>query len=75
MLKIKIANSFLTENIVKEQRQGTGRGFLTTKKEKEQHGIGLKNVNKIVEMYDGTMEVTPQNELFCVNIILYMSKT
>lgn len=75
VLKIKIANSFLAENIVKERRQGTGRGFLTTKKEKEQHGIGLKNVGKIVEMYDGTMEVTPQNELFCVNMILYMSKT
>ena len=74
VLKIKIANSFLAENIVKEQRQGIGRVFLTTKKEKEQHGIGLKNVGKIVEMYDGTMDVTSQDDIFCVRLILYIPK-
>ena len=72
-MKIRIENSFLPAGLVKEERQGGSR-FLTTKKAKEQHGIGLKSVRKIVETYNGTMEVTPQNELFCVNLILYMSK-
>ena len=74
VLKIRIENSFLPERVVKEERQGSGRTFLTTKRAKEQHGIGLKSVRKIVETYNGTMEVTPQNEIFCVNLILYMSK-
>ena len=71
VLKIRIENSFLPAGLVKEEKQGSSR-FLTTKKAKEQHGIGLKSVRKIVETYNGTMEVTPQNELFCVNLILYM---
>ena len=33
----------------------------------EQHGIGLKNVKKIVEKYNGTMEGTTQEGIFCVN--------
>ena len=73
VLKIRIENSFLSANLVEEEQQG-GRVFFTTKKAKGQHGIGLKSVRKIVETYNGTMEVTSQNELFCVNLILYMSK-
>lgn len=74
VLKIRIENSFLPANIVEEERQGVGKVFLTTKKAKGQHGIGLKSVRKIVEAYNGTMEVTTQDGLFCVNLILYMSK-
>lgn len=73
VLKIRIENSFLPAEIKEEERQGSSL-FLTTKKEKEQHGIGLKNVRRIVEAYSGIMEVTPQNDIFCVNIILYMPK-
>lgn len=74
VLKIRIENSFLPANLVEEKRQGAGRIFFTTKKAKGQHGIGLKSVRKIVEAHNGTMEVTSQNGLFCVNLILYMSK-
>lgn len=73
VLKIRMENSFLPAEFVKEEKQGSGR-FLTTKKAKEQHGIGLKSVRKIVEAYNGTMEVTPRNDIFCVNLILYMSE-
>ncbi|MCM1190195.1 MAG: GHKL domain-containing protein [Muribaculaceae bacterium] len=73
VLKIRIENSFLPAGLVKEGKQENSR-FLTTKKANGQHGIGLKSVKKIVETYNGTMEVTSQNELFCVSLILYMSK-
>lgn len=73
VLKLRMENSFLPAGLVREERQGSSR-FLTTKKAKEQHGIGLKSVRKIVEAYNGTMEVTTQDELFCVNLVLYMSK-
>ncbi len=74
ILKIQIENTFMSENIVKEKRKEGGTVFLTTKKAKEKHGIGLKSVRKIVEMYNGTMVVIPQNDIFCVKLILYMSR-
>lgn len=74
VLKIQIANSFSSENIVKEEHKGVGTVFRTTKKAKEKHGIGLKSVRKIVEMYNGTMDVTPQNDIFNIKLILYMSR-
>lgn len=73
VLKIRVENSYLPDGIESRERE-EGKIFLTTKKEKEQHGIGLKSVRRIVEAYNGTMEVTPQEELFCVNLILYMPK-
>ncbi len=72
-MKVQIANSFLTENIVTEEQKGIGTVFLSTKKAKEQHGIGMKSVRKIVEAYNGIMEVMPQDDIFCVSLILYMS--
>lgn len=74
VLKIQIENTFMPEDIVKEKRKGIGTVFLTTKEAKEKHGIGLKSVRKIVEMYNGTMEVIPQNDIFCIKLILYMSR-
>lgn len=74
VLKMVIENSFNVSNIIYEEQQGKGKVLLTTKPFKEQHGIGLKNVKKIVEKYNGTMKVSPQEDIFCVNLILYMSR-
>lgn len=71
VLKIRMENSFLSVETENGEQQGR-QHFLTTKKEKEQHGFGLKSVEKIVEAYHGTMEVAPQKDVFCVNLILYM---
>lgn len=71
VLKIRMENSFLSVETENEGQQGR-RHFLITRKEKEQHGFGLKSVEKIVEAYHGTMEVTPQKDVFRVNLILYM---
>lgn len=73
VLKIKIENSFIASNIIEDGQKGEGKILLTTKDLKERHGIGLKNVKKIAEKYNGTMKVTRQNDIFCVNMILYMS--
>lgn len=74
VLKIKIENSFITSNMLRETKKEGENIFLTTKALKEQHGIGLKNVKRIVEKYNGTMEVTEQNDIFGANLILYMSR-
>lgn len=67
-LRIQIENSY-TGKLEKRHRK-----LLTTKNTKGLHGIGLENVRKIVEKYDGTMEVCPDSDMFRVMLILYMSE-
>lgn len=74
VLKIKIENSFVDSNIIHKEQPGK-EIFLTTKPFADQHGIGLSNVKKIVEKYNGTMMITPQDGIFGVNLILYMANT
>lgn len=72
VLKVQIDNSFLAVDML-ENKDGD-KIFLTTKKRKEQHGVGLKNVKKIVESYNGNMKIETENDIFRVKLILYMSK-
>ena len=65
MLFINIRNSFSHELNVQD------KGFVSTKQE-QGHGIGLKNVEKMVENYHGTMEISNTENLFEVDVILYM---
>ena len=68
VLRIQIENSY---NGKLEKRQ---QKLITTKREKEPHGIGLENVRKIVEKHDGIMEICPDGGVFRVLLILYMSE-
>lgn len=74
ILKVKIENSFEDSHIMQEKSWGNGTAFQTTKPLTDRHGIGLKNVRKIVEKYNGTMAVTTKDGIFCVNLILYMAR-
>lgn len=69
VLRVEISNSCL-ENQIKGKQ-----GFLTTKKETGLHGIGLSNVRKIVEKYDGVIDASKKGTVFTVKSILYLSKT
>lgn len=42
----------------------------TKKKNKNEHGIGLKNVRRIVEKYDGMIKCFADNKMFCCDILL-----
>lgn len=65
IFKVKIENSYNGD-----LAQGVN-GFLSTKMKKEEHGIGLKSVQKIVEKYNGVIQISAEKR-FCVNLILYM---
>lgn len=68
ILKIKIENSFQDNNL-------DNIHFSSTKKDKkEQHGIGLNSVRKIVEKYNGIMNIETSDHTFCVCLFLYMDK-
>lgn len=71
-LRIEIENSYNGKNGIHMEK---GRKkLLTTKKGKGLHGIGLENVRKMVEKYNGIMEVYPESDRFRVILILYMSE-
>lgn len=65
MLFIRIRNSY--SNVVQKQ----GEVYITTKKKKQEHGIGLQNVKKVVDNYKGEMQILAQDNIFDVKIILY----
>lgn len=73
VLKIEIENSFNLLSL-KEKREKGRTSLLTTKKEKREHGIGLKSVQKIVEKYNGIIHIHKLNNRFHVELLLYISE-
>ena len=67
-LRLQIENSYNGQ-----MKQDRGK-LLTTKTGQGLHGIGLENVRKIVEKYDGKMEIHPGEDRFSVMLILYISE-
>lgn len=70
VLKMTIENSFVKERL----KKSTENGFFTTKRDAAQHGIGLRNVKRVVEKYQGEMAATTKENRFQVKIILYMGE-
>ena len=46
--------------------------YLTTKQKTQNHGIGLKNVRRIVNQNHGTMQITDSDHIFDVKVMLYV---
>lgn len=46
--------------------------LLTTKENKREHGLGLQSVKKITAKYGGNIEITGKNNVFNVNIVLFL---
>ena len=63
VLFFSIKNSYHTE-----VRKSVGGDFLTSKKDKQYHGVGLRIVKKIIEKYDGGIEFTHLDGEFVVLI-------
>lgn len=71
MLLIQMKNSYCGALV------RCGDRYLSTKeengKEEEQiHGLGMKNVKRIVQKYNGSMEVRDAEQLFEVRILMYV---
>lgn len=69
VLYISVYNTF-DGKINKEQ----GKIF-SRKKDAEQHGVGLENVKRIVDKYNGTMQMSYDNEIFKIDIIMFLETT
>jgi len=65
-LALKITNPFCGNRT--KDRYGD---FITTKKHPENHGIGLISVKKAVKKYNGLVNISTDNNIFCVQILMY----
>lgn len=68
MLFIHIENSY-AGSLIKE-----GNRYISMKKDRDAHGIGLENVRCVVEKYDGDLEIKDENQIFQVKAVLYAYK-
>lgn len=46
--------------------------FLTTKDDKENHGIGLQSVKKVIQKYEGIMNIDHSGNIFSVSLLMYV---
>jgi two-component system sensor histidine kinase AgrC len=65
-LFLQVKNPYVGEVIEKDGR------FITTKNDRENHGIGLDSVAKVVLKYDGTMSVDYSDNIFSVAVLMYV---
>lgn len=66
-MTIKITNEFV----------GTlaynSNGYLkTTKSDQNQHGLGIKNIERVIEKYNGTLELQAENQMFTAFVLMYL---
>lgn len=66
VLLIQMANTYQGE------LQKKGDDFVTTKEDKHNHGIGLKNVKELVEEENGTVTITTDDGWFMADVLLYV---
>jgi len=72
-IKSKFADGFLfikIENPTVSDVKIIGNTVPTTKKDRHSHGIGLQSMQKAAEKYSGTMTLTCEDKIFCVEIAL-----
>lgn len=60
------------ENTHGESIQKRGNRILSSKADSRNHGIGLKNVQKVVDKYNGNMEVVYTEDVFTVKLIMFI---
>ena len=71
ILYIQVDNTFdRIVNYSESKRRGEKR--ITTRKKRDSQGQGLKNIKRSVEVYDGHMEITHEDNWFSVRVLLYV---
>lgn len=72
-LFIKIDNSF--DGVVNHTSDNGTASRITTRKNGGSHGYGLKNVENSVNKYNGQLDISYDDNIFSVTIILYVDIT
>ena len=65
VLYINVSNSF--DGKLKYE----GKKLITTKENKEKHGMRLRSVQQSLEKYNGAMEIHHKGKMFFVDVLIY----
>jgi len=65
-LTIEIINSY--DGILLE----AGGVYLTHKEDRENHGLGLKSIEGVIQKYDGLMQITHDEKQFRAKVLIYV---
>lgn len=63
-----------TENCFDGKVEKDAKGYKTTKEDKASHGIGLSGVKRICEKYNGSMQISVEDNVFRVKALLMARK-
>ncbi|WP_243190801.1 sensor histidine kinase [Clostridium botulinum] len=66
-LIVRIDNPFNGEMLI------DGNKMLTTKGDRNNHGIGIESIKVILQKYDGSMEIQHDDNVFSVTLLLYIN--
>lgn len=69
-LDVRNKNEYISVIIINSFSGEFDEDMNTTKKDKNKHGYGMKNVQKIVEKYDGMISCFAEDDMFCCDILL-----
>lgn len=73
VMKEELGKFFISvENSHCEEFKKVGNVFLTTKRDWRSHGIGLKNAQRVVDQYDGEMNIETTNSVFSTKLIMFV---
>lgn len=61
-----------SKNSYQGKRKINNGNYLSTKKNAKNHGVGTKNMQQVVNKYNGYMKLEHTTDTFCVNIILFL---
>lgn len=64
LLMIRVENYFETE------LQRTSGGFQTTKRDKQNHGYGIRSIRYVAEKYGGSMDISTEDNWFNLKVLL-----
>ncbi len=70
ILKKRAYDTILVKNSIDTSVLEKNPELLSSKKDNEQHGYGVKQIKAIAEKYDGIVDIYEENNMFCVNIMI-----
>ena len=62
----------ISNPVIENIKIGKNNSIKTTKKNRNEHGIGTKNIIKVVNKYNGAMVIECDNKIFSINIRLQL---
>lgn len=76
-LTVKRRHSFVelkVTNIFSGELKKEGETIVTTKKNSDSHGYGLKSIDYVARRYDGTMNINAEGNIFCITLLFALPR-